>query len=89
MLLALDISGESVDAIWDTWITSHISQEDFSGNLQSLLRTLRQKFREDKKRCGDPKYGPGSPSSYWKVSAPGLRINKKKGFEKDYIKFPR
>jgi len=86
LYLAMDISGEAVEAEFEQRLRSILSPRDYKGDLDWLIYHVCREFKEEKKNCGQP---PRPGSSTWNIPAPRLRKNSQKGFEKDCLKLDR
>jgi hypothetical protein len=81
--LALEVSGEAVEAEFGRRLRSMISPRDYKGDLERFIYQVCREFKEEKKNCGQP---PRPGSLTWNIPAPRLRANARKGFEKDCLK---
>lgn len=85
-VVALEVSGEAVEAEFERRLRQIVSPRDYNGDLERLIYQICREFKEEKKNCGQPPR-PGSPS--WNIHTPRLRANPRKGFEKDCMKLSR
>lgn len=83
---ALEVSGEAVQAEFSAWLHPRITSADYPGDVPRLISHICRKFKEEKKDCGLP---PRPGSTTWNIPIPGLRANRDRGFEKDYMKIER
>lgn len=80
------MSGEAVEAAFESWIRQHLTKKQYKGDLERQIVRICRKFKEDKKDCGrDDRTG----TRPWSVNVPGLRANASKGFEKDCMRAER
>jgi len=85
--IALDVCGESVEAVFRSWLEEQITEEDYPWDIPSLLNQVCHQFGEDKKDCGHPDFSVSSQP--WRFRVPGLRANEHKHFLKDWLQVSR
>lgn len=85
-MIALEVSGEAVQAEFERWLRTQITKRDYPGDIEQLVYQICRKFKEEKKKCGTT---PRSGSKTWNYPVPRLKANRSKGFEKEFIRFDR
>lgn len=85
-MIALEVCGEAVQAVFEHWLRPQITRKDCPGDVERIIWQICRKFKEEKKKCGIS-LGPGSKT--WNCPVPGLKANPRKRFEKDCMRFDR
>ena len=85
-MIALEVSGEAVQAEFERKLRLRITSRDYPGDLERAIHQICRKFREEKKKCGT-QLGPSSKT--WNCPVAKLKANPRKGFENDCMKFFR
>ncbi|KAL3427239.1 hypothetical protein PVAG01_00748 [Phlyctema vagabunda] len=71
--ISLEISGAAVDLAFNEWIKSYITQEEYSKDIDTLIRRICSDFTTEKKFCGQ--------RDTWTVhNISGLKENRDKEF---------
>ena len=82
----LEVAGKAVEAEFERNLRDTITKRDYFGDLEEAIYQICRQFKEEKKNCGTSWRHGSKP---WDCHVPGLKANRRKGIEKNCMKFDR